>query len=110
MKELEARNLNKEWSSDESGEVPAGNQRSRSPTHIQSLSPARSKKAKIMVIPDDSPFCKEILEEPIEKIKMPSCKYNGTTTPKNHLSAFESHMVLYTRTDSVWCKAFPLTL
>ncbi|XP_021736284.1 uncharacterized protein LOC110702849 [Chenopodium quinoa] len=28
----------------------------------------------------------------MEKIKMPSCKYNGTTTPKNHLSAFESHM------------------
>ncbi|XP_021752517.1 uncharacterized protein LOC110718023 [Chenopodium quinoa] len=46
----------------------------------------------------------------MEKIEMPSCKYNGTTTPKNHVSAFENYMVLYTMTDSVWCKAFPLTL
>ena len=46
----------------------------------------------------------------MEKIKMPSCKYNGTTTPKNHVSAFENHMVLYTMTDSVRCKAFPPTL
>ncbi|XP_021746853.1 uncharacterized protein LOC110712706 [Chenopodium quinoa] len=41
---------------------------------------------------------------------MPSCKYNGTTTPKNHVSAFENHMMLYIMTDSVCCKAFPPTL
>ncbi|XP_021714864.1 uncharacterized protein LOC110682828 [Chenopodium quinoa] len=41
---------------------------------------------------------------------MPSCRYNGTTTPKSHISAFENHMVLYTMTNSVWCKAFPPTL
>ncbi|XP_021764717.1 uncharacterized protein LOC110729294 [Chenopodium quinoa] len=46
----------------------------------------------------------------MEKVKMPSCKYNGTTTLKSHISAFENHMVLYTMTDSVWCKAFPPTL
>ncbi|XP_021751088.1 uncharacterized protein LOC110716763 [Chenopodium quinoa] len=41
---------------------------------------------------------------------MPSCRYNGTTTPKSHISALENHMVLYTMTDSVWCKAFLPTL
>ncbi|XP_021762659.1 uncharacterized protein LOC110727405 [Chenopodium quinoa] len=75
IKELEARNLNKEWSMEESGEVLAGNVHSRSPTHSRSLSPELTKKAKLMVIPEDSSICKEILEEPMEKIKMPSCKH-----------------------------------
>ncbi|XP_021767709.1 uncharacterized protein LOC110732102 [Chenopodium quinoa] len=46
----------------------------------------------------------------MEKIKMSSCKYNKTTIPKNHISAFENHMALYTMPDSVWCKAFSSTL
>ncbi|XP_021761647.1 uncharacterized protein LOC110726447 [Chenopodium quinoa] len=41
---------------------------------------------------------------------MSICRYNGTTTPKSHISPFENHMVLYTMTDLVWCKAFPPTL
>ncbi|XP_021755880.1 uncharacterized protein LOC110721044 [Chenopodium quinoa] len=46
----------------------------------------------------------------MEKVKMSSCRYNGTTTPKSHISAFENHMVLNTMIDLVWCKAFPPTL
>ena len=41
---------------------------------------------------------------------MPTCKYDGKTDPEDHISAYEGHMLLYTDTDSVWCKVFPSTL
>ncbi|XP_056698470.1 uncharacterized protein [Spinacia oleracea] len=63
-----------------------------------------------IVKPDNSPFCDEILSEKMEKIKMPTCKYSGKSDPTNHLSAFGGHMMLYTNTDSMWCKVFPSTL
>ncbi|XP_056685467.1 uncharacterized protein [Spinacia oleracea] len=46
----------------------------------------------------------------MEKIKIPTCKYAGKTDPVNHLSSFGGHMMLYTNTDSMWCKVFPSTL
>ncbi|XP_021751558.1 uncharacterized protein LOC110717214 [Chenopodium quinoa] len=46
----------------------------------------------------------------MEKIKIPSCKYDGKGDPKRYVAAFESHMLLYTDTDVVWCKVFPITL
>nr|XP_021842398.1 uncharacterized protein LOC110782540 [Spinacia oleracea] len=46
----------------------------------------------------------------MEKIKIPTCKYYGKTDPTVHLSAFGGHMMLYTNTDSMWCKVFPSTL
>ncbi|XP_010672329.1 uncharacterized protein LOC104888913 [Beta vulgaris subsp. vulgaris] len=46
----------------------------------------------------------------MEKIKIPTCKYDGKTDPEDHISAYEGHMLLYTDTDSVWCKVFPSTL
>lgn len=51
-----------------------------------------------------------ILQEPIDKIKIPTCKYDGKTDHKDHISAYEGHMLLYTDKDYVWCKVFPSTL
>ncbi|KMT08027.1 hypothetical protein BVRB_6g144340 [Beta vulgaris subsp. vulgaris] len=58
----------------------------------------------------NSPFSTAILQEPMEKIKMPTCKYDGRTDPEDHILVYEGHMLLYTDTDSVWCKVFPSTL
>ncbi|XP_021723960.1 uncharacterized protein LOC110691349 [Chenopodium quinoa] len=41
---------------------------------------------------------------------MPSCTFDGKGDPKKYVAAFESHMLLYTDTDAVWCKVFPTTL
>ncbi|XP_010682160.1 uncharacterized protein LOC104897050 [Beta vulgaris subsp. vulgaris] len=41
---------------------------------------------------------------------MPTCKYDDRTDPEDHISAYEGYMLLYTDTDSVWCKVFPSTL
>ncbi|XP_021759179.1 uncharacterized protein LOC110724091 [Chenopodium quinoa] len=41
---------------------------------------------------------------------MPTCTYDGKGDPKRYIAAFESHMLLYTDTDAVWCKVFPTTL
>ncbi|XP_021758501.1 uncharacterized protein LOC110723451 [Chenopodium quinoa] len=41
---------------------------------------------------------------------MPSCTYDSKGDPKRYVAAFESHMLLYTDTDDVWCKVFPTTL
>ena len=46
----------------------------------------------------------------MEKIKMPTYKYDGKTDLEDHILAYEGHMLLYTDTDSVWCKVFPSTL
>ncbi|XP_021847865.2 uncharacterized protein [Spinacia oleracea] len=35
---------------------------------------------------------------------MPTCKYNGTTYPKNNSTAFEQRMMLYSDSDAMWCK------
>ncbi|XP_021750304.1 uncharacterized protein LOC110715991 [Chenopodium quinoa] len=41
---------------------------------------------------------------------MPTCTYDGKGDPKRYIAAFESQMLLYTDTDAVWCKVFPMTL
>ncbi|XP_056697378.1 uncharacterized protein [Spinacia oleracea] len=41
---------------------------------------------------------------------MPTSKYNGTTDPENHSTAFEQHMMLYSDSDAMWCKVFQTTL
>lgn len=46
----------------------------------------------------------------MEKMKMPACKFDGTTDTDDHVAAYEGHMLLYTNNDSVWCKVFPSTL
>ncbi|XP_056690304.1 uncharacterized protein [Spinacia oleracea] len=55
--------------------------------------------------PKDFPLCREILEERMEKIKIPTEKYGGTTDPEDHCTTFEQHMMLYTDSDAMWCKA-----
>ncbi|XP_021759600.1 uncharacterized protein LOC110724487 [Chenopodium quinoa] len=41
---------------------------------------------------------------------MSSCTYDGKGDPKRYVASFESHMLLYTDTDAVWCKVFPTSL
>ncbi|XP_021757445.1 uncharacterized protein LOC110722485 [Chenopodium quinoa] len=41
---------------------------------------------------------------------MSSCTYDDKGDPKRYIAAIESHMLLYTDTDAVWCKVFPTTL
>ena len=63
-----------------------------------------------IIRPRISPFTQEVLDQQMEKIKMSSCTYDGKGDPKRYVAAFESHMLLYTDTDAVWCKVFPTTL
>ena len=58
----------------------------------------------------NSPFSTAILQEPMEKIKMSTCKYDNKTYPEDHISTYEGHMLLYNDADSVWCKVLPSTL
>ena len=58
----------------------------------------------------NSSFSTAILQEPMEKIKMPTCKYDGKTNSEDHISAYEGHMLLHSDTNSIWCKVFPSTL
>ncbi|XP_056688741.1 uncharacterized protein [Spinacia oleracea] len=55
--------------------------------------------------PKDSPLCREILEEMMERIKIPTGRYDGTTDPEDHCTTFEQHMMMYTDSDAMWCKA-----
>ncbi|XP_056698460.1 uncharacterized protein [Spinacia oleracea] len=41
---------------------------------------------------------------------MPTFKYNETTDPENHSTAFEQHTMLYSDSDAMWCKVFQTTL
>ncbi|XP_010695914.2 uncharacterized protein LOC104908496 [Beta vulgaris subsp. vulgaris] len=41
---------------------------------------------------------------------MRTCKYDGKTDLEDHISAYEGHTLLYTNTESVWCKVLPSTL
>ncbi|KAL2934737.1 Potassium-transporting ATPase KdpC subunit [Bienertia sinuspersici] len=41
---------------------------------------------------------------------MPESKYDGTMDLEDHILAYDGHMMLYTKTDSVWCKVFPIIL
>ncbi|XP_021760611.1 uncharacterized protein LOC110725438 [Chenopodium quinoa] len=57
-----------------------------------------------------SPFAQSILDQPMEKIKMPTCRYEGRGDPRRYITSYEGHMILYTNSDAVWCKVFPTTL
>lgn len=41
---------------------------------------------------------------------MPTYKFYRKTDPTNHMSSYEGYMMLYTDTNSMWCKVFPSTL
>ncbi|XP_056698769.1 uncharacterized protein [Spinacia oleracea] len=63
------------------------------------------------MIPKGSPFTPGILEEPLPRMKLPRhIKYDGSTDPDDHITAYEGHMYLYTASSAVWCKCFPATL
>ncbi|XP_056698713.1 uncharacterized protein [Spinacia oleracea] len=107
--------------SEQEGSIPAG--RESTPYHeeyiVQSPQPGwnryegylpHQEPMKRTIYPKDSPLCRGILEQPMEKVKMPTCKYNGTTDPENHSTAFEQHMMLYSDSDAMWCKVFQTTL
>ncbi|XP_056692599.1 uncharacterized protein [Spinacia oleracea] len=111
----------RETVSEQEGSVPAG--RESTPYHeeyiVQSPQPGWNRYEGYMphqepmrrtIHPKDPPLCRGILEQPMEKVKMPTCKYNGTTDPKNHSTAFEQHMMLYSDSDAMWCKVFQTTL
>ncbi|XP_021742868.1 uncharacterized protein LOC110708948 [Chenopodium quinoa] len=82
---------------------------SESYRHEASSGPSRHM-ARTIVRPRTSPFTQEVLNQQMEKIKMSSCTYDGKGDPKRYIPAFESHMLLYTDTNAVWCKVFPTTL
>ena len=65
---------------------------------------------KTQVTISGSPFISTMLKEPMEHFKIQVCRYDGTTDPEDHRSAYEGHMMLYTSTNSVWCKVFQSTL
>lgn len=46
----------------------------------------------------------------MKTIKMPTDKYDGTTDPENHCTTFEKHIMMYTDSDSMWCKVLLSTL
>ncbi|XP_021867331.2 uncharacterized protein [Spinacia oleracea] len=107
--------------SEQEGSFPAG--RESTPYHeeyiVQSPQPGwnryegylpHQEPMRRTIHPKDSPLCRGILEQPMEKVKMPTCKYNGTTDPENHSTAFEQHMMLYSDSDAMWCKVFQTTL
>ena len=56
------------------------------------------------------PFVTEILNHPMPRLKMPSCKYAVTSYTDEHVSAYEGHMFLYTQVDTIWCNVVPSTL
>nr|XP_021860959.1 uncharacterized protein LOC110799981 [Spinacia oleracea] len=72
--------------------------------------PQRYASRRYTIQPANSPLCADILEEPMEKLKFPLCKYDGSTDPEVHCNTFEQHMMLYTDSDAMWCKIFPSTL
>ncbi|XP_021867295.1 uncharacterized protein [Spinacia oleracea] len=72
--------------------------------------PQRYAPRRYTIQPANSPLCADILEEPMEKLKFPLCKYDGSTDPEVHCNTFEQHMMLYTDSDAMWCKVFPSTL
>ncbi|XP_056690374.1 uncharacterized protein [Spinacia oleracea] len=107
--------------SEQEGSVPAG--RESTPYHeeyiVQSPQPGwnryegyipHQEPMRRTIHPKDSPLCRGILEQPVEKVKMPTCKYNGTTDPENYSTAFEQHMMLYSDSNAMWCKVFQTTL
>ncbi|XP_021766311.1 uncharacterized protein LOC110730796 [Chenopodium quinoa] len=57
-----------------------------------------------------SPFAQHILDQPMEKVKMPTCRYDGRGDLARFITSYEGHMMLYTNSDAVWCKVFPTTL
>ncbi|KMT01944.1 hypothetical protein BVRB_9g209650 [Beta vulgaris subsp. vulgaris] len=64
----------------------------------------------LLIKPKVSPFTMDLLNHPMTRIKMPTSKYDGTSDPDDHESAYEGHMFLYTDVDAIWCKVFPSTL
>lgn len=48
-----------------------------------------------------SPFVSPILQELMEKIKMPTCKYDRKIDLEDHISTCEGYMLLYTNTNSL---------
>lgn len=51
---------------------------------------------RLLIKPKLSPFASKILNHLMPRTKMPSCKYDGNSDPKDHIAAYEGHMYLYT--------------
>lgn len=51
---------------------------------------------RLLIRPKFSPLALEILNHPVLRIKMSSCKYDGSSDPDNHVAAYEGHMYVYT--------------
>lgn len=64
----------------------------------------------LLIKPRLSPFILEILNHPMTRIKMPSCKYDASSDSDDHIATYEGHMFLYTQVEAIWCKVFPSTL
>lgn len=48
----------------------------------------------LLIKPRLSPFIPEILNHPMTKIKMPSCKYDASSDSDDHIATYEGHMFL----------------
>ena len=70
-----------------------------------------SSKGKAVMILTSSPFASWIVEAKVPTVKIPAhITYDGTSDPKEHVSAYESHMYLNPLSEATWCKYFPTTL
>src|SRR5688572_2424142 len=60
----------------------------------------------------NSPLSAEILATPNPaKIKIPTMNsFDGTTCPEEHVVAYKNLMLLYTTSQALLCKFFPITL
>ncbi|XP_021762916.1 uncharacterized protein LOC110727646 [Chenopodium quinoa] len=79
-------------------------------THQQRSSQVKGQVPRTVVQLRASPFAQSILDQPMEKIKMPTCRYDGRGDPSRFITSYEGHIMLYTNSDVVWCKVFPTTL
>lgn len=69
-----------------------------------------SRQQRAPITPRGSPFIREILQEPMQRIKMSSGTYDGTTNLVDYLLTYEGHMHLYNQFDAIQCKVFLATL
>ncbi|CAO2830783.1 unnamed protein product [Amaranthus hypochondriacus] len=73
--------------------------------------PSTSSSAQKIRMPNASPFSPDIVNVPVDRMKLPShVRYEGKTDPTDHLNAYQGHMSLGAHSDASWCKNFALTM